>query len=207
MLRFLDRDHWPLISRHGRLHLRPLQLGDIPTIALWLRDPELVQMAFGLHPDAPSLDRIGEEYCREIRNGRRNVLALDTPAGEFIGFVRFSLRSTARGLVARVGILLGPRAQWGRGLGTEAMQTLVKFLFERRRVVSVELDTAEFNTRAQRCFEKCGFLRRGEMAVLSFLHSGAASKVWMELTRERWQSLQACGAPGDGSGPGERERA
>lgn len=190
MLRLLGkRERWPYEAPGGRVVLRPLNAADVRQVREWLRDLDLVRHAFGLNADAPGLERVAEDYCREIRFGRRNVLAIDSLSGEFIGFVRFSLRSGSRGLTARVGILLGPRRLWGRGVGTESMRLLLGYLFEVRRVESVELDTADFNVRAQRCFEKVGFERRGELTVLPSSTSTSASKVWMELTKDRWDRL------------------
>lgn len=190
MLRLLGkRERWPYEAPGGRVVLRPLHAADVRQVREWLRDLDLVRHAFGLNADASGLERVAEDYCREIRFGRRNVLAIDSVIGEFIGFVRFSLRSGNLGLTARVGILLGPRRLWGRGIGTEAMRLLLDYLFEVRRVESVELDTAVFNERAQCCFEKVGFERRGELTVLPSSTSTSASKIWMELTRERWENL------------------
>ena len=191
MLGFLGRrERWPYRVSGGRVALRPLSSADVGVVREWFRDLDLVRHAFGLNLDAQGLERVAEDYCREIRLGRRNVLAIDRSAGELLGFVRFSLRGGARGLVARVGILLGSPRVRGRGLGTEAMRLLLDYLFRVRRVVSVELDTADFNLPAQRCFEKVGFQRRGDLAVLPSTPAGAvAHKVWMEFPAERWTPL------------------
>lgn len=196
MLRLLGRrERWPYEAPGGRVVLRPLNGADVRQVREWLRDLDLVRHAFGLVAEEATLERVAEDYCREIRFGRRNVLAVDSVAGEFIGFVRFSLRSATRGLTARVGILLGPRRLWGKGVGSEAMQGLLEYLFDVRRVAAVELDTADFNHRAQRCFEKVGFVRRGELAVMPHLtcEDAGSNKIWMELTRERWDFLRVSG--------------
>lgn len=144
--------------------------------------------AFGLNLEPASLQQIADQYCREIGAGRRNVLALDSAEGRLMGFLRFSLRPGSQGLVARVGILLGAGRDRGRGLGTEAMRLLLGYLFEVRRVASVELDTADFNRAAQRCFEKVGFHRRVGLTLMGTSPSqgAAANKIWMEFPRERW---------------------
>ena len=192
MLGFLGRrERWPYREPNGRVVLRPLQARDVPQIRAWLQDLELVRHAFGLNLEPAGLERIAEEYCREIAAGRRNVLALEAEDGRLMGFLRFSLRPGPQGLVARVGILLGLAQDRGRGLGTEAMRLLLSYLFEVRRVASVELDTADFNRAAQRCFEKVGFQRRVGLTLLGSTPSqgAAANKIWMEFPRERWEGL------------------
>lgn len=192
MLRLLGkRERWPYEAPGGRVVLRPLVGADVRQVREWFRDLELVRHAFGLRADEAALERVAEDYCREIRFGRRNVLAIDTSAGDFLGFVRFSLRSGSAGMVARVGILLGPSRSRGRGLGTEAMRLFMDYLFDVRRVDAVELDTADFNLPAQRCFEKVGFRRRGELTMLpTHPPSMSANKIWMELLRSDWPGLE-----------------
>ncbi len=191
MLRLLTkRERWPFQSPAGRLLLRPLQPPDVDEIKTWFRDSELVRLAFGTAADDPTLQKLAREYCQEIESGHRNALALWTPSGRLIGFVRFSLRRKGRQKVARVGILIGQRGHWGRGLGSEAMEALNAYLFTRRQVDLIELDTADFNTRAQRCFEKCGFYKKREQNLVSLVDGSSTKKIWMELDRRGWESLQ-----------------
>ncbi len=190
MFGFLGRrQRWPYKVAGGRVALRPLVASEVPEIREWLRDPDLVRNAFGMLTSEGTLEQVAEDYCREIRSGRRNVLAIDSSDRQLLGFVRYSLRPGPQGLMARVGILLGTTRSRGRGLGTEAMRLLLGYLFEVRRVAVVELDTADFNRAAQRSFEKAGFSRRTDFAILSSPPSQAvaANKIWMEFPRERWE--------------------
>jgi len=191
MFGFLGRrQRWPYQVAGGRVALRPLRACEVPALREWLRDPDLVRSAFGLKTSEEALEQVAEDYCREIRSGRRNVLAIDSADRQLLGFVRYSLRPGPQGLMARVGILLGARGNRGRGLGTEAMRLLLGYLFEVRRVVVVELDTADFNRAAQRSFEKAGFRRRRDLgpdpAGQAASTGSVANKVWMEFPRDRW---------------------
>ncbi len=189
MFGFLRRRHpWPYQVAGGRVALRPLKAFEVPAVREWLRDPDLVRKAFGMQTGEGALEQIAEDYCREIHSGRRNVLAIDSSDRQLLGFVRYSLRPGPQGLMARVGILLGRPESRGRGLGTEAIRLLLGYLFEVRRVVVVELDTADFNQAAQRSFEKAGFLRRRDLGPDPCASSTGvvASKIWMEFHRDRW---------------------
>jgi RimJ/RimL family protein N-acetyltransferase len=56
--------------------------------------------------------------------------------------------------------LAGPSA-FGRGFGTEAVRLVLEFAFERLGVHRVGLDVADYNPRARRVYEKCGFVVEG----------------------------------------------
>jgi len=45
----------------------------------------------------------------------------------------------------------------GKGLGTDALRTLLRHLFLSRHLRAVRLDVAATNARARRAYEKCGF--------------------------------------------------
>ncbi len=49
----------------------------------------------------------------------------------------------------------------GRGYGTEALRLLLGYAFDVVGVHRVTLEVFDFNTRAQRVYEKCGFVREG----------------------------------------------
>ena len=48
-----------------------------------------------------------------------------------------------------------------KGIGTEAINLLLKYSFERANLNKIELDVHEFNTGGIRCYEKCGFIKEG----------------------------------------------
>lgn len=189
MLSLLKRreQQWPLPTPGHRLLLRPLQPTDVDSIREWLKNKEITRLAFGSTADPSVLDRLARDYCKEIESGRRNALALWTPDGRFIGFVRFSLRRSGLRRLARVGIMIGDPRYLGQGYGTEAMEGFLTYLFQRRKVDRVELDTADFNVRAQRCFEKCGFEKKREQTLIQLEDGRPSTKVWMELSRDTWR--------------------
>jgi RimJ/RimL family protein N-acetyltransferase len=56
--------------------------------------------------------------------------------------------------------LAGPHA-FGRGYGTEATRLVLDFAFDTVGLHRVGLEVFDFNPRAQRVYEKCGFVREG----------------------------------------------
>jgi RimJ/RimL family protein N-acetyltransferase len=56
--------------------------------------------------------------------------------------------------------LVGPHV-FGRGYGTEATQLVMDYAFDIAGLHRVHLDVYDFNPRAQRVYEKCGFTREG----------------------------------------------
>lgn len=57
---------------------------------------------------------------------------------------------------AKLGIYLGYEYT-DKGYGTEAIRTLLPYYFEKMRFKELYLDVAALNTRAIKCYLKCGF--------------------------------------------------
>jgi len=62
---------------------------------------------------------------------------------------------------ASLGIVIGEKEYWSKGLGTDAMATVLRYAFERLRLHKVNLDVMDYNERAIRVYERCGFVREG----------------------------------------------
>jgi len=89
------------------------------------------------------------------------------------------------------------RGSWGRGLGTDAVDTLLDFGFGELRLERVHLHVFDYNPRAIRSYEKSGFVREVLLRNARF-HRGTFHDVilmailrseWLELPRRRaWQN-------------------
>ncbi|MBM3461501.1 MAG: GNAT family N-acetyltransferase [Armatimonadetes bacterium] len=176
------------VASGQKVVVRQLGRQDLKRIKRWFANLELVSLAFGLQGDASTLQRIADDYYREIFWWQKNALAIDTLSGECIGFMKYTIREDHE-MHAKVGILIGERPYWEHGYGTEAMQMLLRYLFENLKVDRVELDTAEFNTRAQRSFEKCGFRKLGAFAEVNHHDGRSAQKIWMSMDRAEYERV------------------
>lgn len=183
-------ESYPLVSATGRLALRPLTDQDHLLVARWFQDPDSCRLAFGVDTDSQTLADMTAEYLDELRGDATGVLMISSCEGptpsQPVGFLRYKLFRQSRRSLARVGILLGSAEQRGRGVGTEAMRTLLTYLFEKRAVDLVELDTAHFNGAAQGCFLKCGFQAVRETEVIGLHNRWTERRIIMRLTREQW---------------------
>ncbi len=179
----------PLLSESGRLRLRPLLSQDHQAVAGWFADSESCRLAFGVDTDSETLAEMSREYLDDLRCDGRGVLLIEEATANLpLGFLRYKLFRKDRRSLARVGIMVGASQQRGRGLGSEAMRILVRYLFETRGVDTIELDTASFNLGAQGCFQKCGFEIIREMEIIGLHNRWTEKRVIMRLSAEQWRA-------------------
>ena len=89
------------------------------------------------------------------------------------------------GLTA-VGIMLGVRDQWGKGLGTDAMQTLVAWGFYTLNLNRVQLRVFADNERAIRSYQKVGFQIEGRLRQGNYANGAYRDVLYMGVLREDW---------------------
>ena len=143
------------------LRLRAIEREDVPRFLRWFNDPEVRWYLTMYRP----LSQAEEERWVESLLSRRDdiVLAIEVREGDnWVHIGNIGLHKIDwKNRVAKLGIVIGERDYWGRGYGTEAIRTMLRYAFLELGLNRVELEVYDFNERAIRCYEKAGFVREG----------------------------------------------
>jgi RimJ/RimL family protein N-acetyltransferase len=167
----------PVLER-SKVRLRPLGEADVPLLARWYTDPEVVHWSH-LSEDPPelrTLDAHRERY-RAIRDDSRRIpWCIETLEGTAIGDCGLvDVHAHGR---AELAITIGEKDWWARGYGTDAVRAVLDFAFDALLLRRVYLITDADNDRAIRCYEKCGFRREGLLRAHR-LRDGRPLDMWM----------------------------
>ena len=165
----------------SKIILRDKKLADAPDDYTWRTDPELAQL-----DAAPLLTATFQEYLSDYTSQlrylppTRHQFAIDTLEGKHIGnCVYYGVNKTKD--EAELGIMIGNHDCWDKGYGADAVITLVSYIFHQTKLKRIYLKTLDSNSRAQRCFQKCGFTPYGHLVKDGF------SFVLMETHRKLWE--------------------
>jgi aminoglycoside 6'-N-acetyltransferase len=139
--------------RGARVTLRPVRAEDADRLEEILAEPE-VSRWWGEH-DA---ERVRREL---IEDDEAVVYAIEVD-GELIGAVQYGEETTPEYRHASMDIFLATAWQ-GRGVGTEALRLLARYLFEERGHHRLTIDPAAANERAIQAYERVGFRPVGVM--------------------------------------------
>ncbi|HIM89446.1 MAG TPA: N-acetyltransferase [Dehalococcoidia bacterium] len=174
-----------------RIVLREKKIEDVKDDYAWRTDPELAEL------DATRpLNMAYEDFARYSKEEislpgiRSKRLAVDTVEGRHIGncmFYDIDLRSGE----AELGIMIGDKAYWSQGYGTETVGLLLDHMFTAYALKRVYLHTLTWNKRAQNSFRKSGFqgVREVRRSGLDFLN--------MEVWRHEWEAMRNASADED----------
>ena len=168
----------------GKVSIRNKRVSDAEKDHGWRCDPELARLD-GATPLRMGFDEYLRQFKQELEHehswSRR--FSIDTIGGKHIGNCMYYDVDFFRGS-AELGILVGDRNHWSGGYGSEAVKLLLYHMFTEMPMKKVYLHTLDWNHRAQRAFEKCGF------KIIRPVKRGGLDFFFMELKKERWAELQ-----------------
>ncbi|TWD83366.1 RimJ/RimL family protein N-acetyltransferase [Kribbella amoyensis] len=154
-----DFSHKPTLAGE-RVILRPLDEADFPMMRAAMADPEVARLTW-------SQAAISEEKAREWLRTRKDqpdrldLAIVDKASGESVGEAVLN-EYDPDNLSCNFRILIGPGGR-DRGLGTEATRMIVGYGIEELGLHRISLGVYAFNPRAQRAYEKAGFVVEGRL--------------------------------------------
>ena len=155
----------PTITGEGVV-LRPFEDGDLPALAEAIADPEVGRLTGSVNSSTQPADaafdegRLRQWYAtRNAQPDRLDLAVVDRASGECVGEAVLN-EWEPENASCNFRILIGPRGR-DRGLGTEATRLLLAHAFETAGLHRVSLEVYAFNPRAQRAYEKVGFVKEG----------------------------------------------
>jgi aminoglycoside 6'-N-acetyltransferase len=159
-----------------RVLLRPVEASDLPAFIALFRAP-------GMEQWWPGADR--EKLAREHIEHKDDVTVYAVVIdGAVLGLIQSWEETEPDYRHAGIDIALHPDIH-EQGLGTDAVRTLARHLFESENHHRVTIDPAADNARAIRCYEKVGFRPVGIMRKYERGHDGTFHDgLLMDLLRD-----------------------
>ena len=136
--------------------LCPLKVSDASAeYAGWLNDPIVNQY---LETRSVTLQNL-REYIRSKNESDTAILLgiFCRKSGKHIGNVKLEPVDWMK-KVATMGLLIGDKSFWGKGVGTEVVDLVTNYAFDTLRLSEVNLGVIPENKPALRVYEKCGFI-------------------------------------------------
>ncbi|MEO6349472.1 MAG: GNAT family protein [Candidatus Limnocylindrales bacterium] len=177
------------ILRGERVFLRAPERSDIETFARWLSDGETTSF---LSMRAPMSVAMEEQWFTHMleRQGKDayHFAMCQLESGRAFGTISLFDIDSVNGS-AGIGIAIGEKSLWGQGLGTDAMNALLDFGFGQLRLERLWLEVYDYNTRARRSYEKCGFVLEGTERHAIFKHGEYHDMHLMSMLHDEWLAL------------------
>ncbi len=167
-----------VLRRHRGENLRAFQR--------WYSDPEVARLTrYQQTPLTP--EEIQRFFYARIMGSDFLAMAIHIrQTDRLIGTCAFSQLDADNGS-ALFHITIGERDAWGKGYGTEATALMLDHAFARLGLHRVGLTVFEYNKRAIRSYEKCGFKIEGRAREAIFRDGRYWDEIHMSILQPDWQ--------------------
>lgn len=172
--------------------LRELERKDLPIINRWRNDAELIALL-----DAPfryiNLD-VDMKWFDGYMSNRGNAVRCaitkendDTILG-LVSLVSINYMNQS----AEFHIMIGDKENQGQGMGTFAVNEMLKHAFYNMNLQRVELTVLEDNERAKHLYEKCGLVYEGRMRQAKFKSGKFLEMLLYSMLRQEYNGGELC---------------
>jgi len=178
-----------VFARGRRVYLRPLDKAtDLERCTRWTNDPEVTRYLARCLP----MTLLAEENWFDKQVGRENdfPLAICTSKGRHIGNIGLHQVDMRLG-VGTTGTLIGEKAFWGKGYGSEAKMLMLAFAFRTLSLRKVYSDVIAFNERSLRYSLGMGHKVVGRRRDHWYREGRYWDDILLELFRADWEPLWA----------------
>ncbi|WP_173105080.1 GNAT family N-acetyltransferase [Bacillus sp. KH172YL63] len=169
--------------RNGELVIRPLEEGDKHLLVRWLSDPVVLEFYEG-RDQSFTLEMVEEKFfadrgvmsCLVLYEGREIGYLQYYPLDEET-MIRYGYTNLDE-VIYGTDQFIGEAVYWNRGVGTKMIKAVVEYLLQKEGVHRLVMDPMTWNTRAIRCYEKCGY-SKARILSENELHEGKYHDCWL----------------------------
>jgi len=169
-----------------RVRLRPIRREDVPVLLRWMNDSELMRLWARPVPLVTEQELLRDLEGRFSRFDVAGYFMIEREDGAPIGRIDFEgLDERTRS--AEVMLLIGEAESRGRGYGTDALITLLGYLFRQRNLHRVWLGVLDWNAPAIRSYEKVGFTVEGRLREDLYFDGRYHDQLVMSILRDEFE--------------------
>jgi RimJ/RimL family protein N-acetyltransferase len=157
----------------------------------WQRDTEFHRLSDG-DPARLTSEKKIKEWFEKRSEGfapeRYSFSVRSLAEDKYIGFLGLWVNLIHS--EAWVGLGIGERELWSKGYGTDMMKLCMQYVFAELCLERLSLGLHEYNPRALRSYEKCGFRLEGRTRKDVMREGRRTDTLWMGILREEWLQVQ-----------------
>jgi RimJ/RimL family protein N-acetyltransferase len=179
------------VFEFANLRFRPLEKDDIKLLHVWENDFELMMYSRSKPLSFVSMRRLEERY-EEMMKKKDDLYFIveDMKTNEPIGFA--AIRRSVWGNVpgADLGVYIGKKELWGKGLGKKITVALLEMCFIHLNLERCQAWSVEYNVRAHKVLKSCGFKKGGAMRNTVYVAGRKWSSFHFDILREEYMKIR-----------------
>jgi len=145
-----------------RIYLREIEIADADRYYCdWLNDPQ-VNKYLESRFKKWSVKQL-KSYIRKVKKSKDSIFmaVILKDSNQHIGNIKLGPINPIHGF-ADMGIIIGEKSSWGKGLGSEAIRLAMNYAFNNLKIHKLTAGVYSNNIASIKAFKKAGFLTEGK---------------------------------------------
>ena len=167
-----------------RLYLRGLEKSDLEgDYFQWLNDQDVTKyLDSGNFPN--TIENMEEFYRNTVLSSNNVIFAIvDIESDKHIGNIKLGpINWISR--ISPVGIMIGDKTYWGKNYGTESMEIVLDYAFNKLNLHKIKLGVVLDHDAAAKTYEKAGFKIEGRAKSQFYLNGKYYDTLYMGILRD-----------------------
>lgn len=171
----------------GRLRFRPIEREDLRLLHEWENDFELIMYSRSKPMNSVNTAQLEKQYDEWVKDEKELRFMVELIDSEDpIGIARLRREEWGNVKTADVGTYIGKKELWGKGFGRQIIVALLEMSFNQLNMERSEAWSVEYNHRAHKALEACGFKRGGVVRQAAFVNGRKWDGYHFDILREEY---------------------
>ncbi|MGB9135134.1 MAG: GNAT family protein [Candidatus Bathyarchaeia archaeon] len=176
----------------GSIRLRPIEREDLKVLHEWENDFELIMYSRSKPINFVNMAQLEKQYEEWVRNEKELHLIVELiDSKEPIGIAKLERGEWGNVRSAGVGTYIGKKELWRKGLGRYITVALLEMAFNQLNMERCEAWSVEYNHRAHKALEACGFKKAGVVRHAAFVNGRKWDGVHFDILLEDYLKIRA----------------
>jgi RimJ/RimL family protein N-acetyltransferase len=176
----------------GDLRFRPIEKEDLELMHKWENNSELMMYPRSNPMNFVNMTQLEKKYEEWMKDKKhlRFILELNETK-EVIGIARIKQEEWGGVKSKDIGKYIGDKKLWGKGLGQQITVALLEMVFYQLNAERCEAWSVEYNHRAHKTLEACGFRKGGELRKTVFVNGQRWNSIHFDILRDEYLGIRA----------------
>lgn len=175
----------------GDIRFRPVEKDDLKLLHKWENDFELMMYSRSKPLNFVSMEQLERQYDKWMKEDKEIhfiVELIDT--NEPIGTAVIRKEEWSNVKNADIGTYIGKKEYWSKGYGKQITVALLEMCFIFLNMERCEAWSVEYNTRAHKTLETCGFKKGGVMRQTVLVNGKKWNSYHFDVLREEYTNIR-----------------
>jgi len=175
----------------ANLRFRPLEKEDLRLLHVWENDFEVMMYSRSKPLNMASMAQLEKQYEERMKEKKNLYFIVEnTESNEPMGFATIRREEWGNVQAADLGTYIGKKELWEKSFGKKITVALLEMSFIHLNMERCEAWSVEYNTRAHKVLEFCGFKKAGILRNTVYVAGKKWNSFLFDILRKEYMKIR-----------------